>query len=90
MVHGADTILLPKVRLCFLRIEHFDDVDQDEDRKLDVNLYDEARDAALAHVHNQASLGKHYDKKVVHRSLEVGDLVLKKDIRTIDKKKYSS
>jgi hypothetical protein len=38
----------------------------------------------------QESLKKYYNKSVVHRELNIGDLVLKKDIRTKDKHKFSS
>jgi hypothetical protein len=35
-------------------------------------------------------LKKYYNKTVVQRKLNIGDLVLKKDIRTRDKHKFSS
>jgi hypothetical protein len=38
----------------------------------------------------QESLKKYYNKSVVQRELNIGDLVLKKDIRTRDKHKFSS
>jgi hypothetical protein len=38
----------------------------------------------------QTSLKRHYKKSVVPRQLEIGDLVLKKDIHTKDKHKFSS
>jgi hypothetical protein len=38
----------------------------------------------------QESLKKYYNKSVVQRELSIGDLVLKKDIRTIGKHKFSS
>jgi hypothetical protein len=38
----------------------------------------------------QESLKKYYNKNVVQRELNIGDLVLKKDIRTRDKHKFSS
>jgi hypothetical protein len=38
----------------------------------------------------QESLKHHYNKSVVPQQLEIGDLVLKKDIRTKDKHKLSS
>jgi hypothetical protein len=38
----------------------------------------------------QESLKKYYNKSVVQRELNIGDLVLKKDIRTIGKHKFSS
>jgi hypothetical protein len=38
----------------------------------------------------QASLKRYYNKSVVPRELNVGNLVLKKDIHTRDKHKFSS
>jgi hypothetical protein len=38
----------------------------------------------------QESLKQYYNKSVVMRQLEIGDLVLKKDIRTKDKHKFLS
>jgi hypothetical protein len=38
----------------------------------------------------QESLKKYYSKSVVQRELNIGDLVLKKDIRTRDKHKFLS
>jgi hypothetical protein len=38
----------------------------------------------------QAALKKYYNKNVVQRELKIGDLVLKKDIRTKDKHKFST
>jgi hypothetical protein len=38
----------------------------------------------------QESLKKCYNKSVLQRELNIGDLVLKKDIRTRDKHKFSS
>jgi hypothetical protein len=38
----------------------------------------------------QTSLKKYYNKSVVQRELNIEDLVLKKDIRTKDKHKFST
>jgi hypothetical protein len=38
----------------------------------------------------QAALKMYYNKSVVQRELNIGDLVLKKDIRTKDKHKFST
>jgi hypothetical protein len=49
------------------------------------------RNTALANVRKyQESLKKFYNMSVVKRELHIGDLVLKKDIRTKDKRKFSS
>jgi hypothetical protein len=38
----------------------------------------------------QTTLKKYYNKSVVKRELNIGDLVLQKDIRTKDKHKFST
>jgi hypothetical protein len=38
----------------------------------------------------QAALKRYYDKSMVQRELNIGDLVLKKDILTKDKYKFST
>jgi hypothetical protein len=38
----------------------------------------------------QAALKRYYNKSVVQRELNIGDLVLKKDIHTKDKHKFST
>jgi hypothetical protein len=46
---------------------------------------------ALSNVRKyQEALKKYYNKRVVQRELNVGDLVLKKNIRTKDKHKFST
>jgi hypothetical protein len=45
----------------------------------------------LSNVHKyQTALKKYYNKSVVQRELNIGDLVLQKDIRTKDKHKFST
>jgi hypothetical protein len=62
-----------------------------ETRELHCSLVEERRNAALANVRKyQASLKWYYNKSVVPRELNVGDLVIKKDIHTRDKHKFSS
>jgi hypothetical protein len=66
-------------------------VDQDEERDLDSNLLEEKHNNALANMQKyQESLKLYYNKSVVLRQLKIEDLVLKKDIRTKDKYKFSS
>jgi hypothetical protein len=71
-------------------VAYFND-DQAEVRKLDSNLLEEKRNTTLANVQKyQESLKRYYNKSVVSRELDIGDLVLKKDIHTKDKHKFSS
>jgi hypothetical protein len=66
-------------------------VDQDKERDLDSNLLEEKHNNALANMQKyQESLKLYYNKSVVLRQLKIEDLVLKKDICTKDKYKFSS
>jgi hypothetical protein len=60
-------------------------------QELDANLLEERRNTMLSNVRKyQVALKRYYNKCVVQRGLYVGDLVLKKDIHTKDKHKFSS
>jgi hypothetical protein len=72
-------------------VAQFNEKDQYESRKLDANLLEEMRNTTLSNERKyQEALKKYYNKNVVQRELNVGDLVLKKDIRTKDKHKFST
>jgi hypothetical protein len=89
LVYGAEAILPPEVNLESARVAHFNPEDQAEARDLDANLLEERRNTTLSNVRKyQTALKKYYDKSVVQRELNIGDLVLKKDIRTKDKLKF--
>jgi hypothetical protein len=71
-------------------VAHFNLEDQAEARELDTNLLEERRNTTLSNVRKyQMALNKYYNKSVVQRELNIGDLMLKKDIRTKDKHKFS-
>jgi hypothetical protein len=66
-------------------VTHFNPKDQAKARELDANLLEERRNTALSNVRKyHAALKKYYNKSMVQRELNIGDLVLKKDIRTKD------
>jgi hypothetical protein len=91
LVYGADAVLSPEIYLESARVTHFNAENQTEARELDSNLLEEKRNTALANVWNyQESLKRYYNKRVVQRELSIRDLVLKKDICTKDKNKFSS
>jgi transposase InsO family protein len=91
LVYGAEAVLPPKIYFESARVAHFNAENQAEARELDSDLLEERCNTALANVQKyQASLKRYYNKSVVLRKLNVGDIVLKKDIRTIDKHKFSS
>jgi hypothetical protein len=69
----------------------FNEEDQFEARELDSNLLEEKHNKALGNMQKyQESIKRYYNKSIVPRDLEIKDLVLKKDIHTKDKHKFSS
>jgi hypothetical protein len=91
LVYGANAVLPPEIYLESTRVTHFNAEDQAEARELDSNLLEERRNTTLANVRKyQESLKRYYNKSVIQIELNIGDLVLKKDIRTKDKHKLSS
>jgi hypothetical protein len=90
LVYGANAILPPEIYLQSARVAHFNEESQAEARELDSNLLEKWRNTGLAIVRKyQESLKKYYNKSVVQRELNIGDLVLK-ELRTKDKHKLSS
>jgi hypothetical protein len=89
LVYGAKAVLPPKIYLESARVAHFNPEDQDEGREFDANLLKERCNTTLSNVCKyQVALKRYYNKSVVQRGLNVGDLVLKKDIRTKGKHKF--
>jgi glucan-binding YG repeat protein len=81
----------PEIFLESARVAQFNAKNQAEAREQHSNLLEEKLSKALANVWKyQESLMRYYNKSVVPRELEIKDLVLKKDIRTKDKHKFSS
>jgi hypothetical protein len=91
LVYGAEAVLPPEVYLESARVAHFNPEEQAEARELDTNLLEERCNTTLSNVRKyQMALKKYYNKSVVQRELHIGGLVLKKDIRTKDKHKFST
>jgi hypothetical protein len=89
LVYGVEAVLSPEIYLKSARVAYLNLEDQDEARELDANLLEERRNTTLSNVGKyQAVLKRYYNKSVVQRELNIGDLVLKKDIRTKDKHKF--
>jgi hypothetical protein len=84
-------VLPPEIFLKSALVAHFNEENQPEERELDSNLLEKKRNITLANMWKyQESLKRYYNKSVVLRELDIGDLVLKKDIHTKDKHKFSS
>jgi hypothetical protein len=91
LVYGVEAVLPPEIYLESARVARFTAKDQAEGSELDSNLLEERHSTALGNVQKyQASLKRYYNKSVVSRKLNVKDLVLKKNICTRDKHKFSS
>jgi hypothetical protein len=91
LVYGAEAVLPSKIYLKSARVVHFNPKDQAKARELDTNLLEERHNTMLSNVRKyQTALKRYYNKSVVQRELNIGDLVLKKDIRTKDNHKFST
>jgi hypothetical protein len=91
LVYEADVVLPPEIYLESGRVVYFNTEDQAEARELDSNLLEEKCNRALANVQKyEESLKRYNNKSVVQRELNIGDLVLKKDICTKDRHKFLS
>jgi hypothetical protein len=91
LVYGAEVVLPPEIYLKSARVVHFNPKDQAKARELDANLLEERRNTVLSNVRRyQTALKKYYNKNVIQRELNIGDLVLKEDIHTKDKHKFST
>jgi hypothetical protein len=91
LVYGAEAVLPPKIYFKSARVAQFNEENQDESRQLDANLLEERCNTALSNMRKyQEALKKYYNKRVVQRELIVDGLVLKKDIHTKDKHKFST
>jgi hypothetical protein len=91
LVYGVDVVLPPEIYLESARVAYFNEENQTTAMELDSNLLEEKRNTSLANMRKyQESMKRYYNKSVVLRELDIGDLVLKRDIRTKDKHKFSS
>jgi hypothetical protein len=91
LVYGEDGVLPPKIYLESIRVAHFNVEDQAKSRELDSILLEERRNTTMANGQKyQESLKRYYNKSVIQREFNIGDLVLKKDIHNKDKHKFSS
>jgi hypothetical protein len=91
LIYETEAVLPPEIYLKSVRVAHFNPENQTEARELDANLLEERHDTTLSNVRKyQTALRRYYNKSVVQRELNIGDLALKKDIRTKYKHKFST
>jgi hypothetical protein len=91
LVYGADAVLPSEIYLQSTRVAQFDSEHQAEARELESILLEERCNTALINVRKyHESLKRYYNRSVVQRELNVGDLILKKGIWTWDKHNFLS
>jgi hypothetical protein len=91
LVYEANAVLPPEIYLKSARVAHFNAECKVEARELDSNLLEEKHNTTLANMWKyQESLKRYYNKSVIQRELNIGDLVLKNDICTKDKHNFLS
>jgi hypothetical protein len=91
LVYGVEVVLPLEIYLKSGRVAHFNLEDQAETRELDTHLLEERRNTAQSNVRKyQAALKKYYNKNMVQRELNIGDLVLKKIFTTKKNHKFST
>jgi hypothetical protein len=91
LVYEVDAMLPPEIYLESAWVTHFNPKNQVEARELDSNLLEEKHNTTLDNMWKyQESLKRYYNKSVVQRVLNIGDLVPKKDIHIKYKHKFSS
>jgi hypothetical protein len=90
LVYRADVVLPHEIFLKSARVAQLNEEDQVEAMELDSNLLEEKCNKTLTNMKKYLeSLKRYYNKSVAPRVLEIGDLVLKNDIHTKDKHKFS-
>jgi hypothetical protein len=91
LVYETYVVLPLEIYLQSVRLMHFNEENQAQAMELDSNLLEERCNTTLANVWKyQKTLKRYYNKSVVQREFNIGGLVLKKDIRTREKHKFSS
>jgi hypothetical protein len=79
LVYGAEAVLPPELKHGSPRVLAFDEARQDDSRGTDLVLLEEARrQAALRAARYQQALQHYHSRSIRPRTLEVGDLVLRR------------
>jgi transposase InsO family protein len=79
LVYGAEACLPPEITMGSLRVQAFDEDQQEQQRLQDVDLVDERRRrAAIRNARYNQALRRYHQRFVHSRELRVGDLVLRR------------
>jgi hypothetical protein len=79
MTFGSEAVVPVEIGLTTLRTSTYDEQQNEEQLRLNLDLIDEVRETAEAKMKRyQEKMARHYNSKVKPRQLSVGDLVLRK------------
>uniref|UniRef100_A0A2N9EL41 RNA-directed DNA polymerase n=1 Tax=Fagus sylvatica TaxID=28930 RepID=A0A2N9EL41_FAGSY len=79
MTFGSEAVVPVEIGLTTLRTSAYDDQQNEEQLRLNLDLIDEVRETAEARMKRyQEKMARHYNSKVKPRQLLIGDLVLRK------------
>uniref|UniRef100_A0A2N9GFI7 Uncharacterized protein n=1 Tax=Fagus sylvatica TaxID=28930 RepID=A0A2N9GFI7_FAGSY len=79
MTYGSEAVVPVEIGLTTLRTSTYDDQQNEEQLRLNLDLIDEVRETAEARMKRyQEKMARHYNSKVKPRQLSVGDLVLRR------------
>ncbi|XP_075669875.1 uncharacterized protein LOC142639604 [Castanea sativa] len=79
LAYGSEAVIPAEVGLTSYRVENYDKSKNNEQMRLQLDLVDEVRAAAKQRlVRYQDLMAKHYNSKVRHKDIQVGDLVLRR------------
>ena len=79
LAYGSEVVILVEVGLISYKVENHDESKNDEAMRLLLDLVDEVRATTKQRLARyQDFMPKHYNSKVRHRDIQVGDLVLRK------------
>ena len=79
LTYGSETVILAEVELTSYKVDNYNENKNDEAVRLQLNLMDEVSAIAQQRLAwYQDRMAKHYNSRVRHRDLQVGDLILKK------------
>ena len=79
MMFGSEAVVPVEIGMTTLRTSAYDDQQNEEQLRLNLDLIDEVRETAETRMKRyQEKMARHYNSKVKPRQLSVGDLVLRK------------
>jgi hypothetical protein len=79
MTYGSEAVVLVEIGLTTLRTSTYDDQQNEEQLRLNLDLINEVRETAETRIKRyQEKMTRHYNTKVKPRQFSTGDLVLRK------------